>query len=512
VGIDREAAVKKAEDLVRGGKLDLAIEEYRRLVADQPNDVGAGNALGDLFAKAGDKARAVAQFAQIGDTQKDSGFIPKAVAFYKKALKVDPACEHALVQLAEIAAGQTLYADATLYLNRLLQLRRDQNDEAGVAQCLVQLSEFPSASAETKVAAAHAAAGHSTPSRAALLWVEAADALERTGRAREAIDVLIQAVNLDAADETLQRRIAVACAETGQIERARPFLTRATAADHPALLLECARLALAEGRKDEARDALLRVIDVAPDRRAEAEALLGSFAEAAEGTTEVPAEVTIEMPAEAAVDDAVSAEGVELDFDQMEPLAVEPPVVEPPVEERPREESPPEEWWSHEVAAPVREEPIAEVPAPVAEEPIREPQVVGSAQPQEPVHAESRSVQLGTAPDPDPEAETIAALRAAAQNPALEFQASAQLGRLFMRLGRIGEAIEWLARASQSATSAREQRLEVMYALADALERSGDSARAFDVFADLDFDAASYRDVQERMARLRRALEEGRAT
>jgi hypothetical protein len=32
------------------------------------------------------------------------------------------------------------------------------------------------------------------------------------------------------------------------------------------------------------------------------------------------------------------------------------------------------------------------------------------------------------------------------------------------------------------------------------------------VFADLDFDAASHRDVPERMAALRRALEERRAT
>jgi len=50
-----------------------------------------------------------------------------------------------------------------------------------------------------------------------------------------------------------------------------------------------------------------------------------------------------------------------------------------------------------------------------------------------------------------------------------------------------------------------------MYEFADALERAGEQTRALDVFADLDFDAASFRDVPERMAALRRALEEGRA-
>jgi hypothetical protein len=52
----------------------------------------------------------------------------------------------------------------------------------------------------------------------------------------------------------------------------------------------------------------------------------------------------------------------------------------------------------------------------------------------------------------------------------------------------------------------------VVYEYADALERAGERARALDVFADLDFDAASYRDVPERIAALRRALGEGGAT
>jgi hypothetical protein len=120
-------------------------------------------------------------------------------------------------------------------------------------------------------------------------------------------------------------------------------------------------------------------------------------------------------------------------------------------------------------------------------------------------------------PPPPPEAspadlESIATLTAAAQNPALQFQASAQLGRLLLRLGRTRDGIEWLERATLAATFVREQRLDVMYELADALVRNGEAARALDVFADLDFDAASYRDVPERMAALRRALEEPRAT
>ena len=78
MAIDRGTTVKKAEDLVREGRPELAIAEYLRLVEDQPGDVGAANALGDLYVKVGNRALAVARFVQIGDSHRDSGFVPKA--------------------------------------------------------------------------------------------------------------------------------------------------------------------------------------------------------------------------------------------------------------------------------------------------------------------------------------------------------------------------------------------------------------------------------------------------
>jgi len=445
VSVDRELTVKKAEDLVREGKHDLAIEEYLRLVDDQPGDVSAANALGDLYAKVGNRAEAVSQFVAIGDTHRESGFIPKAIAFYKKALKVDPASDRALSQLAQIAVEQELYADATLYVNRLLQRRREQKNEAGVAECLVRLGGFPSATADTKMAAARAAAGHFAAAETARLWVDAADALERAGRPREAVDVLIQAASLDTQDVALRRRVAVACADTGQIERAHAFLSFETAGDRGDLLMALARHALADGRDDEARRALERVIQVAPEQRTDAEALLAPLRR-----------------------DVSSEEGDEVVIDSFdEPEAADAPAVEESA-----------------VVPPPRDEPDI----------VDEVEVVA------------------TVPAAEADAGTIASLTAAAQNPALQFQASAQLGRLLLRLDRAREGVEWLERAAQITSAVREQRLDVMYELADALERVGDPVRALEVFADLDFDAASFRDVPERMARLRRALEEGGAT
>jgi hypothetical protein len=96
----------------------------------------------------------------------------------------------------------------------------------------------------------------------------------------------------------------------------------------------------------------------------------------------------------------------------------------------------------------------------------------------------------------------LAQLELAAQSPALRFQAAAQLGRLHMADGRWADAIRWLDAASDAPTFARDQRLSVLYDMADALERSGDVGRAVTVWSDLELEAGSYRDVATRLARL----------
>jgi len=48
MAIDRAAVVRKADEFVSQGKMDLAIAEYLALLDEQPADLGAANTLGDL--------------------------------------------------------------------------------------------------------------------------------------------------------------------------------------------------------------------------------------------------------------------------------------------------------------------------------------------------------------------------------------------------------------------------------------------------------------------------------
>ena len=65
MAIDRAATLRNAEKLLRQGKLDLAIAEYRQVVDEFPRDWNTGNILGDLLVRAGQTDKAVEQFVRI---------------------------------------------------------------------------------------------------------------------------------------------------------------------------------------------------------------------------------------------------------------------------------------------------------------------------------------------------------------------------------------------------------------------------------------------------------------
>src|SRR6266516_476828 len=90
LALDREDTLKKAEKLLRQGRLDAAIAEYVRIVEDQPRDWNTANTLGDLYVRANQAEKAVAQYARIADHFLQDGFYPKAAALYKKILKISP--------------------------------------------------------------------------------------------------------------------------------------------------------------------------------------------------------------------------------------------------------------------------------------------------------------------------------------------------------------------------------------------------------------------------------------
>jgi len=130
----REQIVQAAEKFVARGKIEPAIREYRKLLADHPNDINTLNRIGDLYARIQRFEEAVDFFTQIAEQYTAEGFFVKAIAIYKKILKLDPARMEAYEQVADLYHKQGLVNEARTQYQVLADYYvRNQNAASAIA-------------------------------------------------------------------------------------------------------------------------------------------------------------------------------------------------------------------------------------------------------------------------------------------------------------------------------------------------------------------------------------------
>jgi len=297
VPIDRDDTLKKAEKLVRQGKIDGAIAEYLRVVEDQPRDWTTANTLGDLYVRAGQPEQAAAQYARIAEHFMTEGFYPKASAIYKKLLKLTPNDEGAQLNVAELSQKQGLLADAKAQLNAIEVRRRGRGDRAGAAEIVVRRGAIDPADFDARITGARTLVELGRADEAAAWFRSIHDDLLEKDRPREALDALRQSVELNPDDREGRAALAKAALGAGDAEAARRFLDRQTAGTDPSLQLALVELELKAGRPDDARELLPGLLQGDRDQRQRVVDVAWSLA----GSHPEAAFVIVELAADAAV-------------------------------------------------------------------------------------------------------------------------------------------------------------------------------------------------------------------
>jgi len=297
VPIDRDDTLKKAEKLVRQGKIDGAIAEYLRVVEDQPRDWTTANTLGDLYVRAGQPEQAAAQYARIAEHFMTEGFYPKASAIYKKLLKLTPNDEGAQLNVAELSQKQGLLADAKAQLNAIEVRRRGRGDRAGAAEIVVRRGAIDPADFDARITGARTLVELGRADEAAAWFRSIHDDLLEKDRPREALDALRQSVELNPDDREGRAALAKAALGAGDAEAARRFLDRQTAGTDPSLQLALVELELKAGRLDDARELLPGLLQGDRDQRQRVVDVAWSLA----GSHPEAAFVIVELAADAAV-------------------------------------------------------------------------------------------------------------------------------------------------------------------------------------------------------------------
>ena len=253
---EREEALKKAEKLLRQGKLDLAIAEYARMIEDQPRDWNTRNTLGDLYVRASRPDLACAQYLTIADHLMHEGFVPRAAAIYKKILKIKPDEESVLLNVGEISAKQGLLADAKGYFMSVAIKRRARGDRSGADQMIVRLGSLDPSDFEARALAAATMAQHGDDRAAAKHYRSMYHDLREMGRLIEANAALQEAVRYNPDDVEGRADLARTAVSEGNLDAAKAYLTRDIAGEDPALLMALMEIELRSGAMDSAREIL----------------------------------------------------------------------------------------------------------------------------------------------------------------------------------------------------------------------------------------------------------------
>lgn len=109
---DKRAIAKKAQLLASKGQYDEAIEEWRKLLTDSPQDGSTYNSIGDLYLKQNDRKDACTAYLKAAAAFKDEGSTLKAIATYKKVIKIDPSQYEIYRFLGDLNAERGLLSSA----------------------------------------------------------------------------------------------------------------------------------------------------------------------------------------------------------------------------------------------------------------------------------------------------------------------------------------------------------------------------------------------------------------
>ncbi|MGA6828994.1 tetratricopeptide repeat protein [Nitrospira sp. NS4] len=112
MALDRSKVLHSAQSLATRGQYDAAIAEWKKLAMEVPNDGSVHNSIGDLHLKRNSVAEAVTAFLQAAAAFRSEGATLKAIATYKKVLKVDPTRYDVYRHLGDLNAERGLLSSA----------------------------------------------------------------------------------------------------------------------------------------------------------------------------------------------------------------------------------------------------------------------------------------------------------------------------------------------------------------------------------------------------------------
>jgi len=223
----RENVIRSAEKYVSKGKLEAAIKEYRKVLADNPNDANTLNRVGDLYARVEKFGEAVKLFTQIAEQYSRDGFFVKAIAIYKKIIKLDPTSLPVYERLAELYFKQGLLNEARQQYQVLADYYQKHDNATSAITIYQKMSQLEPENPSFHLKLAELFTRQRLIDKAMKSYRQLADILIVGGSVDEAIQVYFKAIEVSSEDLDFVRDAVSGLNEGGHVGAAAQVLAKA---------------------------------------------------------------------------------------------------------------------------------------------------------------------------------------------------------------------------------------------------------------------------------------------
>lgn len=265
-GFNKQKVLASAEKAVQQGKLQNAITEYEKVTKEDPKDLTVLNTIGDLYARVGDNHKAAHYFKKVGDHYATDGFTVKAIAMYKKLVKLTPGETEAILKLAELYTQQGLYNDARQQYVQVADQYMKANELDAAARIFQKMLELDpeNSTMQSKLADLYVRLGKKDEAKS--IFFNAAQSLYARGAFDAADEACNRVLHLDPSNaDALMLRGAIA-ADSGDGANAVKYLEQIPNLDsRPEALRALIRAHILLQQPDQAEPAANKLLSVHND-------------------------------------------------------------------------------------------------------------------------------------------------------------------------------------------------------------------------------------------------------
>ncbi len=227
MAMNRENVIRAAEKYVSRGKLEAAIKEYRKVLAENPSDANTLNRVGDLYARIERFDEAVKLFSQIAEQYTRDGFFVKAIAIYKKIIKLDPTLLQVYEKLAELYHKQGLLNEARTQYQVLADYYQKHDNAASAITIYQRMSELEPDNPSFHLKLAELYESQRLADKAIKEYRLLADLLIVSGSVDEAVQVYTKALEVNTEDLAFVRETVSGLRDGGHMGAAAKLLAKA---------------------------------------------------------------------------------------------------------------------------------------------------------------------------------------------------------------------------------------------------------------------------------------------